>query len=146
MTLFRRLLVAGAVLVMLGACSSPGGPANAVEVNVSGATFERVGTPAIATVPFSVTNRGSAPVFVARCGSRVMAAVDRWNGQRWVQHSSDACLAIYMSAALELAPGASAAASQSVLEPGKYRLRIGATDAATSGPDWSIVSSHFEVL
>lgn len=146
MTLSRRLSVAGAAIVMLGACSSPSSPANVVEVDVAGGTFERVGTPAIATVPFSVTNRGSAAVFVARCDSRVMAAVDRWNGQGWVQHSTDACLAIYMSVALELAPGASAAASQSVLEPGRYRIRIGVTDAATNSPDWSIVSSHFEVF
>ena len=146
MILFRRMSVAGTAIVVLGACSSPNGPTNVVEVNVAGGTFERVGTPAIAMVPFSVTNRGSASAFVARCDSRVMAAVDRWNGQSWVEYSGDACPTIYAMAALELAPGASAVASRSVLEPGKYRLRIGAADAASSELDWSIVSGLFEVL
>lgn len=146
MTFCRRLSLIGAGIAMFGACSPLNGPANVVEVSVSGATFERIGTPAIATVPFSVTNRGSASVFVARCDTRVMAAVDRWNGQSWVEYSGDACLAIYTTAALEIAPGASAAASRSVVERGKYRLRIGAADAAASDLDWSIVSSHFEVL
>ena len=145
MAFFRRLSVTGAAVAMLGACSTLSGPANVVEVSVGAATFERIGTPAIATVPFSVTNRGSAAAFVARCDSRVMAAVDRWNGQSWVQYSGDACPAIYTTAALEIIPGASAAGSQSVLEPGKYRLRVGTVDASNSGLDWSIVSSQFEV-
>jgi len=145
MAFSRRLSVAGTAVLMLGACSALSGPANVVEVNVAAATFERVGIPAVATVPFSVTNRGSASAFVARCDNRVMAAVDRWNGQNWVQYSGDACPAIYTTAALEITPGASAAGSQFVLEPGKYRLRVGTVDASNSRLDWSIVSSQFEV-
>jgi hypothetical protein len=146
MTFCRRFSLAVAGIALLGACSALSGPTQHVEVNVSGATFERIGSPAIATVPFNVRNRGSASVFVARCDTRVMAAVDRWNGQSWVEYSGDACLAIYPMAALEVAPGASAGASQLVDEPGKYRLRIGAANAATSDLDWTIVSTHFEVL
>ena len=145
MVLFRQLSVA-VIAVALGACSSSSGPTHAVAVDVSGSTFERIGTPAIATVPFIITNRGSGSVFVARCDTRVMTAVDRWNGQSWTEYSADACIAIYPMAALELAPGASALANRSFPEPGKYRLRIGATNIATGGPDWSIVSSDFEVL
>ena len=146
MAFCRRFSLAGAGMALLGACSAISGPTKVVEVNVAAATFERVGTPAIATVPFNVRNRGSASVFVARCDTRVMAAVDRWNGQSWVEYSGDACPAIYSTAPLEIAPGASASASRSVVEPGKYRLRIGAADAATSAVDWSIVSSHFQIL
>ena len=145
MVLFRQLSVA-VTAAALGACSSSSGPTHVVEVNVSGSSFERIGTPPIATVPFIITNRGSGTVFVARCDTRVMTVVDRWSGQGWTQYSADACIAIYPMAALELAPGASALANRSILEPGKYRLRIGATNTATSGPDWSIVSSDFEVL
>lgn len=144
MAFFRRMSVAAAAGAMLGACSSLSGPANVVEVNVA-ATFERTGTPAVATVPFSVTNRGSEAAFVARCDSRVMAAVDRWNGQSWVQYSGDACPAIYTTAVLEIIPGSSAAGSRSLLEPGMYRLRVGTVDASNSGLHWSIVSGHFEV-
>jgi hypothetical protein len=145
MTFFRRSpLIVGAI-AMLGACSASSGPANGLNVNVSGAAFERIGTPAIASVPFSVVNRGSASVFVARCGARVMAALDRWNGQSWIQYGGDACIAIYTTAALEVAPGASVAASRSVPDAGRYRLRLGAADAATSDFDWSIVSRDFEV-
>lgn len=145
MALFRRLSVAGNAIVLLGACSSLSGPANVVEVNVAGGTFERIGTPVIAIVPFSVTNRGSVSVFVARCDASVMVAVERWNGQSWVNYSADVCPAIYTTAPLEIAPGTSAAASRSVQEAGKYRLRIGAADAASSGLNRSIVSSDFEV-
>jgi hypothetical protein len=145
MSLCCRLSVAGAAIALLGACSVLSGPANVVEVNVSGATFERMGTPAIAIVPFSVTNRGSASVFVARCDVRVMPAVERWNGQSWVSYSADVCPAIYTTAPLELAPGASATASQSVGEAGRYRLTIGAGNAASSRLDRSIVSTEFEV-
>ena len=146
MALFRRFSVAGTAIVMLAACSSPSGPPNVVEVKISAATFERIGTPASATVPFSITNRGSWSAFVARCDARVMAAVDRWNGQSWEQYSGDVCPAIYTTVALEITPGSSIAGSRSVHEPGRYRLRVGTVDASGSGFDWSIVSSPFEVL
>src|SRR5258706_14590979 len=140
MTFFRRLpLIVGAI-AMFGACSASSGPVNNLDVNVSGAAFERIGTPAIASVPFSVVNRGSESEFVARCGVRVMAALDRWNGQSWIQYNGDACIAIYPTAALEVAPGASIAASRSVPDAGRYRLRLGAANVATGGFDWSIVS------
>ena len=146
MAFCRRFSLAGAGIALLGACAAISGPTKFVEVNVAAATFERVGIPAVATVPFSVTNRGSASAFVARCDTRVMAAVDRWNGQSWAEYSGDVCPAIYTTAPLEIAPGASASASRSVVEPGKYRLRVGTADAATAGLDWSIVSSQFEIL
>ena len=145
MALFRRLSAALPAIVMLSACSSPAGPRNVVEVDVAGATFDRVGAPAIATVPFSVTNRGISSVFVARCNSRVMAAVDRWDGHSWAQYSSDACPAIYTTAPMELVPGASVATSRPVLDAGTYRLRIGTAAAASSEPGWSTVSSQFQV-
>jgi hypothetical protein len=145
MALFGRMSVPATAIVLLAACSSPSGPASVVEVSVTGANFERIGAPAIATVPFSVTNRGSSSVFVARCDSRVMAAVERWNGHSWVQYSSDACLAIYTTAAMELMPGASVTTSRPVPDPGVYRLRIGTTASASGEPDWSIVSGQFQV-
>ncbi len=145
MNFFRRFPLIGGATALFAACPALSGPGNGLEVNVSGAAFERIGTPAIASVPFSVVNRGSASEFVARCGSRVMAALDRWNGQSWIQYSGDACIAIYTTAPLEVAPGASVAASRSVPDAGRYRLRLGAADAATGGFDWSIVSRDFEV-
>ncbi len=142
---FRRVSQIAVTTLMLGACSSLSGPISVVEVNISGASFARVGTPAIATVPFRATNRGSASVFVARCGTRVMAAVDRWNGQAWVQYSGDACVAIYTVAGLELTPGSSAVASRTLLESGRYRVRIGTSNTASGGFEWSIVSRDFEI-
>ena len=146
MILSRQLSLVVTAVAMLGACSSSSGPGNAVEVNVSGGSFERIGTPAMATIPFSITNRGSASVFVARCDTRVMTAVDRWNGESWTDYSGDICLGINTSIPLELAPGESAIANRSIHEPGRYRLRIGALDAASGDVDWSIVSGQFEVL
>jgi hypothetical protein len=144
MAFFRRSSVIGAV-VAIGACSASSAPVNVLEVNVPTAVFERIGAPATATVPFTVINRGSSSVFVARCGDRVMAALDRWNGHSWVQYSGDACQANLITAGLELTPGSSATASRSVFEPGKYRLRIGATDAASGAFDWATVSRGLEV-
>lgn len=146
MRLFRPSSVGLLAVALVGACSSSSGPADVIEVDVPGERFQRIGSPAIATVPFSISNRGSASAFVAQCGTRVMAAVDRWNGQTWTQDSGDACLAVYMSTPLELPPGASAAAARSVLQPGRYRLRIGVAHAAGGDLDWSIVSGHFDVF
>jgi hypothetical protein len=146
MNLFCRISVTAIAIVTLGACSSVSGPGNDLQLKVSGATFQRVGAPAVAMVPFSLTNRGATSASVARCDSRVMAAVDRWDGGSWVQYSSDACLAVYITAPLELAPGATISAERSVLESGTYRLRIGTSKADGSDFDWSIVSGQFEVL
>ena len=145
MTLLSRLLLIGSAIATFGACSPSSGPANVLDVSVPGAAFERVGTPASASVPFSVTNRGSASVFIARCGSRVMAALDRWNGQGWIEYSGDACKAVEMMAPLELAPGASVTTSRSVLDSGKFRLIIGTADGASSSLNWSIHSRDFEI-
>ena len=138
-------LIGGAVAMLFGACSTSSGPAMVLQVNLPASVFERTGTPAIASVPFSLLNRESASVFVARCGDRVMAALDQWDGQRWTQYSGDACTTVQIQTPLELAPGASVAASRSVLEPGKYRLRIGTVAATSGGFDWSTVSRDLEV-
>ena len=145
MNLIGRISVTAVAIVSLGACSSTTGPGNNLQLKVSGAAFQRVGAPAVAVVPFTLSNRGAASVSVARCDSRVMAAIDRWDGGSWVQYSSDACLAIYATAPLELAPGASISAERSVFEAGTYRLRVGTSKADGSDFDWSIVSGQFEV-
>lgn len=145
MALFRRLSTAAPALALLVACSSVSGPAAVVEVNVAMRTFERIGAPPKATVPFTVTNRGSAAAFVARCGPSMMSALDRWDGERWVQRSGDMCITIHPMHPLELPSGASAATSRSVTEPGLYRLRVGVAAAPGADVDWSTISSRFEV-
>jgi hypothetical protein len=141
----RRYSVTAAAIAALLACSAISGPANVVEVDVAGAIFDRIGTPAIATVPFSIRNRGATSIFVTRCDTRLTTAVERWDGQGWAGYAADICQAVYTSAPLELAPGVSAAANWSLHDAGKYRIRIGVADAAGSGVNRSLVSSEFEV-
>ncbi len=144
MTLPRLLSLVSAA-VLFGGCSSTSSPNNVVEVRVGGTSFERGGVPAIADIPFTLTNRGSASVFVSRCDSRAMAAIDRWNGQAWVQYSADVCETVFDASALELLPGTSIQSTRSVLDPGHYRLRVGTAEASSGSFDWSTASLRFGV-
>ena len=144
MSLFRlSSLIAAAAL--LGACSNPTWSDNAIEVSVSGESFQRIGSPAAATVPFTVENRSSGSIFVGRCDEAVMTGLDRLDGENWVEYSGDLCLAIYPMDPMEIAPGSSRAASRAVLEAGTYRIRISAALARSAVLDHAIVSNQFEV-
>lgn len=77
-----------------------------------------------ADVPFAATNSGSEPLFLARCGERIMAAVDRLKNGRWTQYSGDVCQAIHPMDPLRLAGGDTVRGVQGVREAGRYRLRL----------------------
>lgn len=61
---------------------------------------------AFSGVPFVVEKTGGNPIYLARCGERLMAALDRREGGQWVQHSGDGCLTNQDMTPVELAPGA----------------------------------------
>ncbi len=140
----NRLSVLAAT-VICAACSTPTTPASNIEVSVPATAFERVGTLPVANIPFTVTNQASTSVFLARCGGRVMATVDKLTGDTWTQYSGDACTATQSQALFELPPGSSVDAVRAVPDAGKFRLRI-VTGPAYNTPNlWSITSEDFEI-
>ncbi len=115
-------------------------------VQTEGTTFVRDPAAGLAAVPFTMENQSNRTIYVARCGERLMAALDRWESGQWVQHSGDLCQAIYTMDPLALAPGTSLSSVRGVLEPGRYRLRPGIRLAPTEASEWSIaVSNEFMV-
>jgi hypothetical protein len=140
----KCLLAVLSVALALG-CTLATAPANGVRVETLGAVFDREPGGSFAPVPFVVTNAGAGSVFLAPCGERVMAAVDRWAGARWVQYSGDACPAVFSMAPLELPPGSRLESVRGIGEPGRYRLRLGVVAAASAPTEWSAVSAPFEV-
>lgn len=141
----RSFVIAASLAGMLAGCFPPSAPESAIVVSIDGAVFQRTGAPGSATIPFTVANRSGSSQFVARCGTRIMAAVDRWNGQTWLQYSGDACTTQLPMAPLELNSGAVASATRAIAEPGRYQLRIGISDNPTAGYNWSVVSADFEI-
>lgn len=141
---FNRLSVLAATAIC-AACSTPTTPADSIEVSVPASTFERVGTLPVANIPFTVTNGASTSIFVGRCGGRVMAAVDKWTDQGWVQYSGDACTGVYSQALLELQPGTSIDAIRAVTDAGKFRLRISTGPASNVAGMWSVASPEFDI-
>ena len=130
--------------LVLAGCSSSSGLSEALRVRVGGGVFE--GEPArAALVPFEVVNASTRDLYLARCGERLMAAVDRWNGVRWVQHSGDACLTVADMSPLRLAAGASHQSTRAIAEPGMYRLRLGVSAAPSAEYAWDATSAPFTV-
>jgi len=144
MNSINRLSVLAATGICV-ACSTPTTPASNIAVSVPATTFERVGTLPVANIPFTVTNQASTSVFLARCGGRVMATVDKWTEDTWTQYSGDACTEVQPQALFELLPGSSVDAVRAVPEAGKFRLRI-VTGPAYNVPNlWSVASEGFEI-
>lgn len=138
-----RLLLLG---LLLGACNSPVDPdAVALEVHTQASEFVISPGEESVSVFFTITNRGATTAFLARCGERIMAALDRREGGIWVQYSADACLASVTMAPLEITPGQSLHGTREIRETGEYRLRIGVSADASDQQAWTPTSSSFTV-
>ena len=96
-------------------------------------------------VGFTVENTGDATVYLARCGDALMSAVDRWESVHWEQYSGDLCPAVYPMGPLALAPGARTNGRRVLLEPGRYRLRLGNAPSRVDFPFWDATSNAFHV-
>ncbi|CAN5713645.1 hypothetical protein BH23GEM6_BH23GEM6_24330 [soil metagenome] len=144
----RFAALCSAVLLVAAACqpliTRP--EPSTIMVLTEGSIFVRDATPGSASVPFTVENRGTSTLYLARCGERLMAAVDRWENGQWVQHSGDACQTVYPMDARPLAPSASFSSARQVSAPGRYRLRLDARSAPTLPSEWTTaVSNEFTV-
>jgi hypothetical protein len=129
------------VLVVLSACQqlSTSSRLAALQVQTDGSTFVRDPAVGSATVPFSVVNRGRSTLYLARCGERIMAVLDRWESGRWVQHG-DACLTDRRMDPWPVSPSATLTSTHHVLQPGRYRLRPGVSTGGTKS--WTVAFSN----
>ena len=96
-------------------------------------------------VRFFAVNQEETPVFVARCGDRIMAALDRREGFQWMPYSTDLCEAIHMSEPVEMLPGEARSDIRTVQEVGRYRIRNGTQRDRNGATRWSVTSNAFEV-
>ncbi len=120
-----------------------------LSVDVQGSSFERVRVAAstleLATIPFDVTNDGDATAFIAACGDRIAASVDRRVNGRWEQFAGGICFADRLVVPLELRAGARQHADLGVGEAGQYRIKVHYTEDASGRKPRSAVSEAFDV-
>ena len=132
--MLKRLSVAVLVALVVGC----GKDEPRVTVAVNGSDFNRepiLGTTAqMATIPFRVTNRGSATAFVTTCGAQLSPVVERFAGLRWEEYAGGFCLLDIISEPLELRSGASKSGSATIMEPGRYRIRALYAQEPTNDP------------
>jgi hypothetical protein len=97
------------------------------------------------TAPFTATNSGSAPVFVARCGSAPAAELQRRENGEWSTVSSGVCTANVEMSPVQILPGASLSGLVSAGRiSGIYRVRVPVGDSPATLTSYA-VSPTFEV-
>lgn len=119
---------------------------SAVQVETDARTYQRAATESevLARISFMVSNRSGQTVSLARCGDRLMTALDRREGSAWVQFAGDICPGHLSMVALRLSSSGTADGTVVVREPGVYRLRLGV--APGDGQImWSVTSNEFIV-
>jgi hypothetical protein len=140
----RSLAAFAGISTCLAGCQTGTEPADGVRIQLPGTIFYRPSAgPAI--VAFTITNLSSQRVYVSRCGTRIMTAVDQYRAGQWSQYSGDGCYAIYGMSPLALDPGVSITGSRAVGEAGRFRLRAGATKDPQQDYTWDIGLAVFEV-
>lgn len=134
-------------LLFVAACQqlATGPGQSQLRVETTGTTFTRGAAPEFAVIPFVVTNQDSRPIYLAWCGERLMAALDRREAGQWVQHSGDGCLTNQDISPVELAPGATVQSQRGVTEAGEYRLRLGSSGSPAEPSQWVVVSNEFTI-
>ena len=139
MTMVRPIRYAAlAAALILSACSQPSTAEltgtselrrdhTGVEVRPAALTFTR-NAQNLAEVPYQVVNGSDAAILLTtRCGDRLSPAVQRRDGDEWVQRSGGGCFAIYPMSPVPLAAGARRDEREvmSSAPPGQYRLVLG---------------------
>ena len=137
-----------ALAVLALACGGEDKPR--LEVATQGSEFVRGGTDHTQSVaiPYTVTNRGNATAFISSCNGHPLVSLESGTGTGWVQTSAAACLAIYLSAPIELRAGQSITDSFYFPDPGVFRLALSyasTASAATSGQSETAASGAFTV-
>jgi hypothetical protein len=137
----RKVLLAVSMLLSQAGCESSTAPElTDLRIATAERTFQRG-----SDIPFAVTNTGAIVVYVAACGPRVAATLDRNERGRWVGYSADICQAVYSAAPLPVAPGAVIQETWSIQNPGRYRIRVAASSSSKKDRQWSVTSRPFVV-
>jgi hypothetical protein len=139
--MLKRIVVLSVGLTLSG-CRWAAGPDVNLAIETDRLTYA-VDSLGVA-VGFRVVNVGEGPVLLARCGERIMAGVERWEGSQWGPSSGDACPATLLMVPLKLEPGDSAWSARSIRDPGAYRLQV-YVQSDGSGADQSGPSNTFIV-
>ena len=130
------------LLAVLSGCRmlSTAPDASRVHLVVEGPTFalERGGHGYV--VPWVVENQGSETVYLSRCGDRLLFEVEHWENAAWVNASAAVCITVLNMTPRPLAPGEELRGAERISAPGRYRLRLGASDRA--GEEKRIVVSE----
>lgn len=142
----RAISIVTIPFVLVTACVTPTDPGNLgvlVETTVrSVALPPDVGG---VTINFSVTNRGPATVYIARCGDQIVSGVDERVGAGWTHHSRAMCMAIYDMSRIPLAPGSTIESVTVMTRPGSFRLRVGVAATLDGEASWVAGSNSFVV-
>ena len=138
-------LLGGIAVVACGGNPAPGStnPAD-VFLIVDSTAFHRQGQAAL-PVTYSVTNGGSATVYVAQCDGAPAAVADRWDYGVWRFYEGGFCNG-GPQPPLALAPGTSASGVFMLYISGNFRLRLGTTSSPTGTDERIIASSGFDVF
>lgn len=111
------------LLFLAAACNDPIAPPEAaLVVTPDQAAVSQDGQSM--TIPFTLTNRSSAQVFVSACGDQARVVIEHTTGSAWETYAGGFCLAVLPTTPLPLAAGNTLAGTVSVPgTSGSYRLR-----------------------
>ena len=140
----RSLFACGALGLCVSACQAGTEPSGAVRMELSGTVFQRA-TPDPAVVTFTVSNVSMKRVYLSRCGSRIMTAIDQYVSGQWSAYSTDGCAADQDMSPLPLDPGGSMTSTRGLYDAGVFRLRAGATGDPAQPYVWNVGLVRFEV-
>ena len=140
----RALVACVTFGLCVSACQAGTEPSGAVRMDLGGTVFQRP-SPDPAVVPFTISNVSTRRVYLSRCGSRIMTAVDRYVSGHWSDYSGDGCPANQDMSPLPLEPGASLTSSRELYDAGVFRLRAGATGDPQQPYVWNVGLAGFEV-
>jgi len=140
----RMRLCLVVLLPLVTACPGTSAPVGGLVIRTSAVSFSRQASePAV--IDFTVTNTFDHRVYLARCGPRIMSALDRAGASGWEQYSGDACIAILDMSPLPIDPGVTLQSSRAIHDPGQYRLRIGVIGDTEQTYAWESASGAFVV-
>ena len=143
--MMKRMCVV--LAVVLAGCSSITEPSGTpdLRLGVAGELFVRSSETGAASVPFTLHNRGTAPVRVPRCGNAVGVEVLKEAGSTWAQHHSAICQTHQNMTPFAVGPGESLEGTWTVREPGRFRIRVVAGCDCEIRIGYAAVSEAFEV-
>jgi hypothetical protein len=107
--------------LLLAGCSDPVAPGPAI-VRIEITSLDRIETGQWMAA-FSITNGGTAVVFLPRCDV-VNTGLERWTGSEWRRMGVESCIAIRAQDRIVLEPGAVVSGDRVIPPAGRYHLHL----------------------